>query len=71
VNVSKNKVFLKETNISGYSRYPPPPPNCDDATESYSTAVPKMFPTAAGSIIGISAYLIKGSTWKVTPLSKL
>jgi len=29
---------------------------CDDGTESCSiTGVPKMFPTAAGSIIGLSA----------------
>jgi hypothetical protein len=29
---------------------------CDNGTESYSTTgVPKMFPTVAGSIIGLSA----------------
>jgi hypothetical protein len=31
-----------------------------------------MFPTAAaGSIVGLSAQLLKGSTSKVTPLSEL
>jgi hypothetical protein len=41
---------------------------CDDGTESYSTTgVPKIFPTVAGSIVG----LFKGSASKLTPLSKL
>jgi hypothetical protein len=45
---------------------------CDDDTESCSTTgVPEMFPTVAGSIIGLSAQLLKGGTLKVTPLSKL
>jgi hypothetical protein len=40
-----------------------------DGTESCSTTlVPKMFPTVAGSIVGLSAQLLKGSTSKVTPL---
>jgi hypothetical protein len=46
--------------------------NCDDTTESYSTTgVPKMFPTVACSIVGLSAQLLKGSISKMNPLSKL
>jgi hypothetical protein len=54
----KNKVCLNEINISGYWNHPN---KCDDGTESYSiTEVPKMFPTVAGSIVGLSAQLLKG-----------
>jgi len=39
---------------------------CNNDTESYSTTgVPKMFPT------GLGKQLLKGSTLKVTSLSKL
>jgi hypothetical protein len=45
---------------------------CDNGTESYyKTGVPKMFPTVAGSIVGLSALLLKGSTCKVICLSML
>jgi len=40
---------------------------CANCTESYSTTgVPKMLTIVAGSIIGQSAYVLKGSTLKVT-----
>jgi hypothetical protein len=37
----------------------------------FQTGVRKMFPTVAGSFVGLNAKLLKGSTLKVTPLSKL
>jgi hypothetical protein len=46
--VSKTKVCLKRTNISGYRRYQK---KCDDFTESYSRlGVPKIFPTVTASL---------------------
>jgi hypothetical protein len=43
------------------------PKNCDDSSESYSTTgVPKMFATVTDSIVGLSAYLPKGSTSNLT-----
>jgi hypothetical protein len=67
--LSKNKICLKGMKISGYWRHPK---KCDYDTESYSTTGvrPKNVSSSDG-IVGPSAWLLKGSTSKVTPLSKL
>jgi hypothetical protein len=42
---------------------------CDNGTESYSTTSYKNV-SNSGSVVGLSAWLLKGSNSKVTPLSK-
>jgi hypothetical protein len=64
--VSRNKVCLKGTNISEYWRHP----------RNEMTALKAVWQqefqncSNSGSIIGLSAYLLKGCTSKVTPLIK-
>jgi hypothetical protein len=60
--VSRNKICLIGTKISDYWRHPG---KCDYSTESYSTSSRTV--SHSGSIFGLSAYLLKGSTSKVIP----
>jgi hypothetical protein len=58
--VSKNKVYLKGTKVSGYWTCPPPPKS-DDSTESYSaTGIPRTVHNS-GSIVGLSSQLLSCS----------
>jgi hypothetical protein len=44
----------------------------DDDSESHSIpGVPKMFPTVAGCIVVLSAWLFEGGTSKMTPLNEV
>jgi len=60
-SISKNKVYLNGTKISGYWRLP----KNDYCTESYSTTgIPKTFPTVVASLGCV--YMLNGSASKVT-----
>jgi hypothetical protein len=64
---SRNKTYLTGTKISGYWRYKK---KSDDGTANYSTTEVQKFPNSSSNV-GLSAQPLKGSAWKIIPLSKL